>query len=115
MAGERNNKILREWNKLDSLDSSDVCLLYQAEKLTLKSGRNNWRKYFSVYFVLIGFITLFLFGILVGFYVRESQKVSSTCDNEKQRKDGFDYDKVQSVHQNIMYYMSQKSVTDYKR
>ena len=114
MAGERQNKAFRQWNKLDSLDPSDVCLLYQTEKLTYKSGRN-WRKYFSVYFVLIGFISLFLLGVLVGFYVRESQKFSSTCDNEKQRKDGLDREQMQSVHQNIMYYMSQKSINHYRR
>ena len=107
-------KYFRHWNNSDSLEPSDICRLYETDRVTVKSGKS-WRTSVIFYLVFIAFVTLFLFGILVGFYVRESQKVSSTCVNQQRRTDGLDREKLQSVHQNIMYYVSPKSIENYER
>ena len=113
-SGGKTGKYLRHWNNSDSLEPSDLCQLYEANRVSLKSGRS-WRAYMTIYLVFIAFLVLFLFGILVGFYVRESQKVSNACGTQQRRTDGLDSEKLQSVHQNIMYYLSSKSIESYDR
>ena len=113
-SGVKQCKTFRHWKNSDSMDPSDTCQLYERDKVVPNSEKR-WRISFTLCLLFICFLTLFLLGILVGFCVRESQKVMDTCASEKQRVDGLDNEKLQSVHQNIMYFLSSHSIKNYKR
>lgn len=98
-------KHFRSWKNDDSLDRSDVERLFDAGKVKTTKSVNCF-KYWTVYFTLIGFFFLFLIGILVGFLLRGDTKVASDCE----RKDGFDREKLQAVHNNIVYFMSEENI-----
>jgi hypothetical protein len=106
-------KHFRSWKNEDSFDQSDVVRLFDAEKVKTTKSVNCW-KYWSIYCTLIGFFTLFFLGILIGFLLRVDSKVSSCSDKEK-RADGFDRDKLQAVHNNIVFYMSEENIAKYSR
>ncbi|KAL3847988.1 hypothetical protein ACJMK2_018875 [Sinanodonta woodiana] len=95
----RNN---RTWKVKDAEDQSDIDRLYQPEKPnSTKAVRylNAWTYSLLILIVLV----LFLFGLLVGFYLRESQNKDNSESLQSARKDGFDAVTLESVHENIIY------------
>ncbi|KAK3588452.1 hypothetical protein CHS0354_025108 [Potamilus streckersoni] len=95
----RNN---RSWKVKDAEDQSDIDRLYQPEKSnSTKPVRylNAWTYSLLILIVLV----LFMFGLLVGFYLRESQKKDNSESLQSDRKDGFDAVTLESVHENIIY------------
>ncbi|KAL4220259.1 hypothetical protein ACF0H5_020666 [Mactra antiquata] len=105
-------KHYRSWKNEDLREKSDIVRLFDPEKV--KSTKNvHCSKYFTVYSTLVGFFVLFLIGILVGFLLRDDPKLTSNCFTAHPRKDGFDRETLQAVHNNIVYYMSKEELTDH--
>jgi len=103
-------KQIRSWNNKDSYEKSDVVRLVDPENVKY-SKPASCEKYWMVYLSLISFIALFIIGILLGFFLRADQKVVDNC----QREDGFSKEKLQAVHNNLMYFISSKNIVKHSR
>ncbi|KAL5004027.1 hypothetical protein ScPMuIL_017483 [Solemya velum] len=106
----------RIWNPNDSEDPSDTRRLYEADPpKTLKRGRciSTWT--FSL--LILAASVLFLMGLFIGYYVRESQSgpTNDSCNGVMQRKDSFDPQKLESIHKNHMNFLSSENVRRYIR
>ena len=107
-------KSSRSWKVKDSNDSEDLEKLFGSGNVSYTKPVS-CNKYWTLYLFLIGVLALFLFGIVVGFYLRADPKVFEECARSNKREDGFDAEKLQAVHNNIMYYMSGDRIGKYNR
>lgn len=105
----------RIWSPNDSEDPSDTRRLYEADPpKTLKRGRciSTWT--FSL--LILAASVLFLMGLFIGYYVRESQSASRNVScSGVMRKDNFDLEKLESIHKNHMNFLSSENVRRYIR
>lgn len=94
---------------MDSIDPADLRRLYEPES-SAKSSSVRCVSTWMFSLLILGSTVLFLIGLLVGYYVKESQHV----DTDKgishcyygQRSDGFTQEQVDSAHENVMYLVS---------
>lgn len=107
-------KQIRSWNNEDSFEKSDVVRLFDPENVKYTKPASCTR-YWMVYLSLISFVALFIIGILLGFFVRADPKVQDKCQLHSQRADGFSNEKLQAVHNNLMYFISAQNIADHKR
>ncbi|XP_053404532.1 glutamate carboxypeptidase 2-like [Mercenaria mercenaria] len=110
----KTSKQFRSWKDEDSFEQSDVVRLFDPEQVKTTKSVNCW-KYWTIYCTLVGFFALFLLGILIGFLLRVDSKVDNSCPVGEKRADGFDREKLQAVHNNIVYLMSGENIATYAR
>ena len=101
----------RSWSTVESEDPNDIGRLYtpeQPEQKKLKKTYSTWA--FSL--IILSLSVVFLVGLLVGYYLKDSQKVECTFGK---RSDKFDSEKLYKVHENIMYFISNENVRKLSR
>lgn len=107
-------KSFRSWSSVDSVDPNDVRRLCDTEagpSARKPAGRcvSTWT--FSLVVLIIS--VFLLVGLFVGYYIRDGQTYTdkTPCDYTL-RTDGFDADQLEMVHENVMYLMSGRRITD---
>ena len=122
MATPKRMKPYRSWSSVDSVDPNDVHRLCETEigegdsKSSIPGGRciSTWT--FSLVVLIIS--VFLLVGLFVGYYIRDGQNYSASenpvCDYTL-RTDGYDPERLEMVHENLMYIMSGQRITDTAR
>jgi hypothetical protein len=101
----------RSWSTVESEDPNDIGRLYtpeQPEQKKVKKIYSTWA--FSL--IILSLSVVFLVGLLVGYYLKDSQKDECTFGK---RSDKFDSEKLYKVHENIMYFISNENVRKLSR
>ncbi|XP_033760939.1 aminopeptidase NAALADL1-like [Pecten maximus] len=118
MATPKSPAKFRSWSSMDSIDPADIRRLYDPESSSKSSSVrcvSTWM--FSL--LILGSTVLFLIGLLVGYYVRESQNLDTDGSIAHcfygERSDGFSQEQVDSAHENIMYLLSSENIKTLKR
>ncbi|XP_069104566.1 aminopeptidase NAALADL1-like [Argopecten irradians] len=118
MATPKSPAKFRSWSSMDSIDPADIRRLYDPESSTKSSSVrcvSTWM--FSL--LILGSTVLFLIGLLVGYYVKESQNLDTDGTIAHcfygERSDGFSQEQVESAHENVMYLLSSESIKTLKR
>ncbi|OWF51898.1 N-acetylated-alpha-linked acidic dipeptidase-like protein [Mizuhopecten yessoensis] len=117
MATPKSPAKFRSWSSMDSIDPADIRRLYDPESSSKSSSVrcvSTWM--FSL--LILGSTVLFLIGLLVGYYVRESQNLDSDRTIGHcyygERSDGFSKQQLESAHENIMYSLSSENINAVK-
>ncbi|XP_061171590.1 aminopeptidase NAALADL1-like [Saccostrea echinata] len=118
MATPKSMKSFRSWSSVDSVDPNDVRHLCEAEsdpsaQKPSPGGRcvSTWT--FSLIVLIIS--VFLLVGIFVGYYIRDGKNYSVPKDvpcDFTFRTDGFGPDRLEMIHENVMYLMSGERVRD---
>lgn len=97
---------------MDSEDPNDVLRLYSPEPAPRKSGTGKCVSTWTFSLVSLGFAVLFLIGLFVGYYVRESQSLETDihCSDFTERTDKLNPSQLKIVHENVMYYLSAERI-----
>lgn len=106
-------KSFRSWSSVDSVDPNDVRRLCETEagsSAQKPAGRcvSTWT--FSLVVLIIS--VFLLVGLFVGYYIHDGQSYTDTHCDFTVRTDGFDADRLEMVHENVMYLMSGRRITD---
>jgi hypothetical protein len=114
--GGKLGRHTRTWTPVDTEDPSDVHRLCNTEQVeTTRRTRciSTWT--FSL--IVLAISVLFLLGLLVGYYIRESDN-NTPCESDYEYDGGIDIsdaDKLEAIHNNIMYDISGDNVLKYIR